>query len=151
MSKIIPIFQTEVIEGQMKMTDEEYNRYRKWLWTKSGKLQFILKKQFRKRSLPQNAYFHSVIVPMIAEEVGEDEVRIKALLKSMFLSRKITIKGKNGEEKTETIVGRTSKLNTEQFAIFIDKCIVWSSSFLGIIIPDPDPNHNAYPILIEED
>jgi len=146
MSKIIPIFQTEVIEGQMKMTDEEYNRYRKWLWTKSGKLQFILKKQFRKRSLPQNAWYWSLIIPMIAEEMGEDDMDyVHALLKSIHLSKKVEIKG-----KIYTVTGKTSKLTTAQFGEYCERVRMWAAQELMLDIPDPDPDHNAYPVLIDE-
>jgi hypothetical protein len=146
MSKIIPIFQVDVIDGQLKMTDDEYHKYRKWLWTKSGKLQFILKKHFRKRSTSQNAWYWGLILPMIAEEMGESDLDyLHALMKSMHLSKKVEIKG-----KMYTVVGRTSKLTTAQFGEYCERVRMWASKELMLDIPDPDPEHNAYPVLIDD-
>lgn len=149
--KIIPIWKITVKDGKTEMSDEEFGRYRKWLLSHSGDYEFIIKKKFKKRSLPQNNYFHGVVIPMIAEEIGEqDEAEVKALLKAKFLSKEKVIAGKDKWE-TVKIVGRSSKLDTNTFGIFIEKCRQWASEFLGLVIPDPDPNYNAHPILIEED
>jgi len=149
--KIIPIFKGEVIDGKFKMADEDYSRYVKWLLSHSGKYQFIIKKVFRKRSIPQNSYYWGVVLPMIAKEMGEDDLNeAHALMKAKFLSKEKVIAGKNGWEKV-TIVGKSSKLSTHDFGIFLEKVIRWASSFLELHIPDPDPEYNSQPIMIEDD
>ena len=146
MHKITPIFNAEVKEGQLLMTDDEYHTYRKWLWTRHGKVQFIIKKYFKKRSTPQNAWYWSAIIPMIADEMGEaDHNYVHALMKSIHLSKKVSIRN-----KTYTVVGRTSKLNSSEFGEYCERIRSWASMELGLNIPDPDPDHNARPVLIDE-
>lgn len=150
--KITPIWKISVKDGKTSMSDSEWDRYRKWLLSHEGEYEFIIKKKFKKRSLPQNAWCHGVIVPMIGNEIGEeDHNKVFALLKSKFLSKTEHIAGKDGKWEEVNIVGRTSKLSTEQFGIFCEKCRKWASEFLGIVIPDPDPSYRDYPVLIEHD
>jgi len=148
--KIIPIWKIEVKDGKSQMAEDEFSRYQKWLLSHQGQYEFIIKKKFKKRGLKMNAYYWGVVVPLIASEIGEDENVTHALLKTKFLSKEMVIAGKGGWDKV-TIAGRTSKLDTHQFSIYLEKVIVWASSWLGLVIPDPDQDHNAYPILIETD
>lgn len=150
--KITPIFKINIKDGKTSMSDDEYFRYRKMVLSLEGDYEFIVKKKFKKRSLPQNAYFHGVIVPMIADSIGEqDQNEIKAILKSKFLSKEKPLAGKDNQWEMIKIVGRTSKLSTDNFSIFVEKCRTWASSFLGINIPDPDPEHAAHAIMYDED
>lgn len=149
--KITPIWKISVRDGKTSMTDEEFRRYRKWCLSNEGDYEFIIKKKFKGRSLPQNGWFHAVIVPMVADAMGEENLNeAKATLKAMFLSKTKVIKGVDGQLQEITIVGRTSKLSTSGFGFFTNKCRIWAAKFLGINIPDPTKDHN-YPMLIDED
>lgn len=148
---ITPIFKISVKDGKTSMTDNEYGRYRKWCLSQQGEFEFIIKRKFKQRSLPANAYFHGVVVPMIAEEIGEEPAETKALLKAMFLSKEKAVAGKDNKWEMVKIVGRTSKLSTHHFGLFVEKCRQWASSFLGLVIPDPSKEHNSEPVLINED
>lgn len=149
--KITPIFNAEVRDGRLVLPEEEYHRYRLFCLSQGGPTQFILRKKFKLRSLPLNAYFHGVVVPMIAEAIGEEASVTKALLKAKFLTKEIAVKGKEDQLETVRIVGRTSKLSSANFSLFVEKCRVFASSFLGVNIPDPDKSHNEHPIMIDED
>jgi len=150
--KIIPIWKISIKDGKTSMADEEYSRYRKWMLSHGGDYEFIIQKKFKKRSLPQNAWFWGGILPMIAEEMGEeDENEVFATLKSKFLSKTKHIAGKNGQWEEVKIVGRSSKLTTDQFSVFIERCRKWAGEFLGITIPDADPSYRDYPVLIKHD
>lgn len=133
------------------MPEEDWSRYQKWLLSHSGKWEFVIQKKFKKRSLPANAYFHGVVLPMIAEETGMDELEVKAFLKAKFLSKEVAVAGKDNQWDTARIVGRTSQTDGYTFGLFLEKCIAWASQFLGCEIPPPDPDHNAYPVLIDLD
>ncbi len=150
--KITPIFSGEVKDGKFKMSDSDFERYWKWLLSHSGKYQFIIKKVFKKRSLPQNNWYWGVILPMIADEMGEENHdEVHAILRSKFLSKTKVIKGKNGELEEVKITGRTHKLSTHLFSIYVEKCRKFGAEFYGLNIPDPDPNYDSYPVLINED
>lgn len=99
----------------------------------------------RKRSVNQNSYYWGVVVPLIAEEMGEDdEAYIHALMKFMFLKKTKEINGRVYEA-----VGSTKKLTTDKFNIFLEKVIRFASMELGMVIPEPDKTHN-YAVLISE-
>src|SRR3990167_1344025 len=150
--KITPIFKVSVKDGKTTMSDAEYSRYRKWCLSQNGEFEFVIQRKFKRRSLPQNSYFHGVVLPMIAEEMGEEDLgEVKAILKAKFLSKEKHLAGKENQWETTNIVGRTSKLTIEQFGIFIEKCRMWASKFLGMDIPNPDPEYNSEAILINED
>ena len=86
------------------------------------------------RSLKANAYLWS-IYRLIAQETGEDEYRIHALMKGMFLPLE-RLELPNGE--TVTTLGTTTTLDSKAFGEFIDKIKVWASSELGIRVPEPE-------------
>lgn len=103
-----------------------------------------LKKQ---RSLKQNAYYWGVVIPLIADEIGEhDHNYVHALMKHRFLTKKKVIKNKVYEA-----TGSTRKLNTNQFNIFMDKVIHWANTELGLQIPPPDKEYSYGVRLAEED
>jgi hypothetical protein len=92
-----------------------------------------------KRSLPQNAFLHGVMIPMVYEglkDAGFDEVRThddaKVIIKELFLKKKVT----NGSETFEVTRG-THELNTKEMNDFISDVQRWASEYLGIVIPDP--------------
>jgi hypothetical protein len=88
----------------------------------------------KSRSSGENKYFHGVILPMIALEVGDLEIDIKDELKAMFL-------GYTVENKFGIIVNKvkaTSSLTTQEMEKFLDDCRYWAYHFLNLIIPLPN-------------
>ena len=94
-----------------------------------------------KRSLPQNAYYHGIIVPEIKRgmfEIGYDEIstnEVHEFLKTKFLQKE-TINKKTGE--IIYVPGSTAKLTTIEFNEFLDKCQRFAAEYLGIVILDPN-------------
>lgn len=149
--KITPIWKIQVKDGKYTFSPEEESRLHKWLLSHEGDYEFVIRKKFNKRSLPQNAYFHGVVLPMIADAMGEENLaEVKAILKTKFLSKEKVLAGKENQFETVQIVGRTSKLKTDTFGFFVEKCRMWASKFLGVNIPDPDPEYNQHPVFLGE-
>lgn len=145
--KITPIFQGEIIDSKFKMTDDEYGRYRKFCLSHTGPIQFILKKKFSPRSRKQDGYYFGLVLPMIAEEMGIDNImEVHAILKGMFLVKGVTVKGKEYQA-----VGRYAKLSTQGQQEFVEKCRRWASMELQVDIPDPEKNWNCHPVLVDSD
>ena len=92
-----------------------------------------LERPSNKRSNEQNKYFHGVILPYIANEVGELEIEMKEILKSMFLSTH-EVKFNKGI----TRIKNTSDLSTIEFEEFNEKCRIWAYSFFELTIPLPN-------------
>jgi hypothetical protein len=89
------------------------------------------------RSNPQNAYFHSVVLPIIAEHTGYTVAEVKDLVKSMFLRREMMVKTKNGVREVSTVMG-SSELTTAEFEKLMSDIRQWSSSDLGLFVPEPN-------------
>lgn len=85
------------------------------------------------RSLEQNAYFHGVIVPYCARELGYTQREAKAVLKAELLPL-VPIKKLNGEITHE--LTHTSSLKTKEMGDFIDQCIMLLAAH-GVIVPHP--------------
>lgn len=85
------------------------------------------------RTMPQNRYYHGVVVEMVAGYIGESREETHALLKEKFLPRR----------KVELLDGQflempptTRLLSTEEFSAYIEQIKVWAASFLGLSIPE---------------
>lgn len=111
---------------------------------KDGK-HLLIAKDYRKRSLPQNAYYWSVIVPLVRRglyEAGYDEVRTDEdaheVIKHIHLKKRIVSK-QTGD--VVDIAGSTTKLTIPEFNEFIEVVCKWSAEFLDVVIPSP---HQEY-------
>ena len=98
---------------------------------------FELTQKRKKRSIPQNAYLH-VLFDLYGIEFGytcdESKTQIKRVLKYFYV--------KNGE----TFLMKTSKMNTKELSIFIEKFRNFSSKN-GCYLPSADEylfNHTEY-------
>ncbi|OQB05447.1 MAG: hypothetical protein BWY21_01994 [Parcubacteria group bacterium ADurb.Bin216] len=86
-----------------------------------------------KRSDNQNAYYWSVIVKDLSEELGYETDEIHLLLKEMFIPKKyMTVKGLEF-----AVIPSTTKLSTKEFKEYIEKIQRWASG-QGIYLPDPN-------------
>lgn len=112
-----------------------------------GKYKITIEKVYNKRSNPQNAYLWGVVYPLVKDgliEIGFDEFKqdfelemTHELCKFRFLKKEIV---SNDGEIIKTI-GSTTKLTTVQFNEYVGDIHKWSSEYLNIFIPDPDPNY----------
>ena len=139
MIRITPIFEVTIESGQIVWPEGENLRLVKFLYGRSGKYQLYLKRPLKRRSLAQNNWFHGIILSMIAEAMGEDDLGyVKAVLKAKFLSKEIVLAGKDNQWEKIMVIGRTSKLKTDQFNDFCEKCRKFAAEFYGLNIPDPE-------------
>ena len=102
-----------------------------------------IEKRKNKRSNPQNAYFHGVVLPLVyngLKELGHTMplADVKDLLKLKFLKVPIFVNEETGEI-TEKIKN-TSELTTTEFMEFVSEIQRWSIENLGVNIPDPNEN-----------
>jgi hypothetical protein len=85
------------------------------------------------RSLPQNRYYHGVVVDMIAGYIGESRDETHELLKSRFLPvRRVELLDGQFIEMPPT----TRLLTVEEMTAYIEQVRVWAAQFLGLSIPD---------------
>jgi hypothetical protein len=106
-----------------------------------GQHKVSITKYYKKRSLDQNAYFHSQVVGTFADWCrGEGnswtDEQAKSHLKDRFLSLEWT------DERTGEImrsVRDTRDLTTVEFSEFTEKCCAWIAEFCGVYVPPPDP------------
>ena len=92
-----------------------------------------VRRQTHQRTMPQNRYYWSVVVSMIAGYIGESREQTHEYLKQMHLPKR----------DVELLDGRhlempptTTTLDVEGMTEYIERCIRWAASFLGLVIPD---------------
>lgn len=99
-------------------------------------VEFQPKRHRKTRSLNQNGYYWSVVVPMIADAMGEDDPKaVHEWLKAHFNYEVKSI----GEKRVAVKVPRsTSDLNTSDFEVYLEKIRRWASEFFPLYIPLPN-------------
>lgn len=103
-----------------------------------GEVGIVVEPYKYNRSGSQNRYYWGVVIPLIADEIGEEKDVTHDILKARFLKYKKTIKSKRtGQEKTMTVVGSTTKMTTVEFMEYTETVKRWASIHLNIFIPDP--------------
>lgn len=110
----------------------------------------ITAKNIRKRSLPQNAYYWGVVVPMVKDglrDIGYSEVKTNEqaheIMKHLFLKKKI-INQVNADEIV--IAGSTAELQTLEFNNFLEEVWQWASTYLNICIPEPSTQSKLFAV-----
>ena len=114
-----------------------------------------------KRSNPQNAYYHGVVVKMVREAllkqptIDKDVLtpdNVHRILKhacgvshSIVIERIVLSPHDPVPIEQYYIEGRTKTMTTKQFQDYIIQCQEWSARILGIIIPDPvEPGYHDW-------
>lgn len=97
---------------------------------------------FKKRSLPQNAYYWGIVVPMVKQglkDIGYNEVKTNEdaheIMKHIFLKKPVKNEI-NGDEIV--IAGSTADLKTVAFNAFLEEVWQWAAEYLNIQIPAPN-------------
>ena len=108
---------------------------------KDGK-HLVTVKDFRKRSLPQNAYYWGVMVPLVKKglyDAGYDDVRTNddahEIIKHIHLRKRMVSKH-TGD--VIDIAGSSAELKVSEFNVFIENICKWAAEYLGIVIPSPN-------------
>lgn len=98
------------------------------------------------RTLSQNAYYWSVVIPHIREGFRElwgeymhpEDVHHE--MKSRFLVRAEVTDPETGEVKH--FLGSTSDLSKSAFAEYVDDCIGFAAQHLDVVVPTADPDYH---------
>lgn len=106
-----------------------------------------VEKKKKKRSNPQNRYYHGCVIPSIKHAmeakgffVQSSEI-VHELMKVKFLKGEI-INVATGEI-IETI-GSTTKLNTLDFENYLEQVRAWAASYLDCIVPLPNESAEIF-------
>jgi len=84
------------------------------------------------RTIPQNRLYW-LYITCISDETGSSKEDVHSFIKQTFLRVDELVIGNSSIPQTVS----TTKLNTKMMADLINQIVVWASSELGIILPDP--------------
>lgn len=131
---IVPTFQGDVVKGALKMSDRERKRMSDYIKTlKNGThLNVTIKKHKKERTNPQNAYYWSVIIPILGDHFGYDKIDMHEALKAKFNSKP------NPIDDNLWIAESTTKLSTVEFNEYLDVIKRWASMDHGVYLPEPN-------------
>lgn len=90
-------------------------------------------RQQHNRTMPQNRYYHGVVVDSIASFIGESRDETHELLKAKFLPGR-SVELLDGQ--TLEMPPSTRHLTVEQFTAYIESIRVWAAQWLHLSIPD---------------
>jgi hypothetical protein len=94
-----------------------------------------IEKYSKKRSSPQNRYYHAVVLKYLSETTGFSLSEMHEVLKAKFLPYE------RANRVTSEVVqfGRsTTELNTLQYEEFLEQVRVWALNELDCLIPLPN-------------
>ena len=132
MKFLTPIFRGTVLSGELAIENKEM--FKKYLLALEGKeVEVVIRKPKRYRTLNQNAYYWSVVVAMVAQEMGVYPEDAHEFLKGMFLKKGVEVKGKR-----YTIKGSTVNLSTQGFEDYMNSCRTWAGTELHLNVPLPN-------------
>ena len=126
---ITPVFKGKV-EGGILKADISFYRYLGSLEGKNVEIQ--VKREVKHRSIPQNSYFHGVVVVMFTDILWADGDYdgMKRALCEKFLS---TVDEKTGLKRIKS----TTDLNTVEWEVFMKQCRKYGDE-LGFYVPAPN-------------
>ena len=124
-----PIFQGKV-DGECQVVFDNRTAFDGYLTTLSGqRVEVIIRKPKTSRSTLQNSYYWSVVVELLANELGYDKDELHEILKYKFLQ---------SNAMGMPYIKSTTKLSTGEFEEYLSKIKRWAAEFLHIVIPDPN-------------
>lgn len=102
-------------------------------------LEVTVRRRKATRSVRANRYWWGICVQLVAEHTGYTPEEIHDIAKQMFLPKTLAVNDGNGEIKGEFVIGgSTRKLNTAEFAEFVERFKQWAATTLDVVIPDAD-------------
>lgn len=103
-----------------------------------GPITITAKRQRPGKTVRQLGYYYGIVLPLIAEETGNDKDTVHAELKRMFCTeRREWVNKVTGETEQREYVRSLADLSTKEMAEFLDRVILWAGD-LPLIIPAPD-------------
>lgn len=110
-------------------------------------LEIIIQKKKKKRSLPQNRYYHSCVIPAVYDglvDIGYSKKELSYDIVHEYLKDKFLYTDVVNEDTGEVIKmpKGTSELSTSEMMDYIADIQQFASEFLGIYIPEPNQQSN---------
>lgn len=142
MNKSIQLY-SEVKDGHLS-DDCRQDIIRALRTLSGGYAKITIERRKKTRSLSQNAYYWSVVVPLIHEmftDAGNsvDEEEVHNFLKDEIGKLTKYVKLPNGEFKQ--VSGSTAKMGTVEFEEYLEKVRAWAAEF-NLLIPLPNEKLN---------
>ncbi len=124
---LAPIFHGRSEDGRLKLDDRQ--KFQELLQRLDGERISITVKKFRRgRSLRQNSWYWSGILPVLAEFCGYEVEELHEGLKARFLKRH--------EDSPLPTVASTASLSTIEFSDYVER-VRQLAAELGCNVPDP--------------
>jgi predicted ATPase len=128
------------------ITDGELKIYRRKEFLRSlamlaGRVEVIIRRVYRKRSTPQNAYYWGVIVSIAREcisEAWQDQIehdQAHEILKQQCNAQEVA---SPVSVEVITVSGSTQQLTTVEAAEYYERCRRWIMDFFGVDVPLPN-------------
>lgn len=94
------------------------------------------------RSIKANRYYFGCVLDLMAKDTQQDKDDIHDAMCDRFLKRKVFMVNRHtGEAEEREVARRSSKLNADEFYAFVENVRLFAAEFLGLTIPDPDPEY----------
>jgi hypothetical protein len=143
----VPKIIAEVVNGSLKFDLKQKDILRRWLNNLNGfKVELVIKKYRKKRTIPQNSYYWGIVLDLISEASGYTTEELHELFKRLYLKKEIVIGGKVYEVSVST-----KKLNTDQFEKYIEKIKRFAEIKLSLRIPNPNEIDYEEEFIIDEE
>lgn len=129
MKKPVPKFRGVPTKGVMSILN--IGQWSRYLTTLEGvDCEITVNKYRKKRSIPQNSYFHGVVCLILGNHWGYtvDEAHSAICVEFLTIS----------EDGKPDYVRSTTDLNTEEFNNFLEQVKMWASQEFQVYIPDPE-------------
>lgn len=107
---------------------------------RDGRYELTVTRWIDNRSHKQNAFYHAVVVELLADYWGLDHDDAHELIKLHCNKKIVEVVNKDtGEVEEQSIGASTAGLNKEAWSLFIERCQRWAATEFDVVIPDPDP------------
>lgn len=125
-----------------KQFDEDLKQF------EGKRVELVLSKANKRRSNPQNAYYHAVVLPCMLQgfiDAGHTGLTVDDMheyAKERWLTKgKDLVNPKTGEIRT---VGKTTTiLSTTEMMTYIEEIARFCAEILNVVIPEPSPIWNV--------
>lgn len=123
-----PVFTGIVTQGKLKL--DAPARYLVHLAKLEGKLvEVVVRRRRSQRSIQANAYYWGVVIEILANHFGYEADEMHEALKWQFLRR---------NEGGLATVRSTAKMDSKEFAEYVDRVVRWAAQEHGCYIPGPN-------------
>ena len=123
-------FEGYIKDGKLKLHSKEH--FQKVVARMAGQVMVSIESMRSQRTLDQNAWYWSQVLPLIAEFTGHTAEELHEIYKRMFLPKRV-VKYKN---KEIVMAGTTTNQSISEFGEYLER-ILAEASELGVVVPEP--------------